>query len=308
MNAWSQGKVARVSAVVVGIDGSASALDAARWGAAVALRDHVALRLVHTYELPRGLPSAAVDQESLLTALQEQGRRTLAEAREVTAEVGSVLPTESVLEASPTVPALLHESENASIVVLGTRGLNTLTGMLVGSTSVAVAGQARSPVVIVRGHAPDLPPPDTGPVVVGVDGTAVSEAAIAFAVAEASARKAELYAVHTWTESRFEIALAGDNAPVDLALLREQAEETLAERLAGWQEKYSDVRIHRDLIHDRPGRALRRYTPTAQLVVVGRRGRGSFSSLLLGSTSQYLLHHARCPIAVVRMDAASKLN
>jgi nucleotide-binding universal stress UspA family protein len=135
-----------------------------------------------------------------------------------------------------------------------------------------------------------------------VDGTEVSEAAIAFAFAEASARRTDLVAVHTWTESLFEVAMAGNNTPVDLRAQRQQADETLAERLAGWQEKYPDVRIQRDVVHDRPGRSLRRCSSTAQLVVVGRRGRGSFTSLLLGSTSQDLLHHALSPVAVVRAD------
>jgi nucleotide-binding universal stress UspA family protein len=288
--------------VVVGIDGSASALNAARWAARIAIRDRLPLRLVHTYELPLGLPSGVTEQHSLLNALREQGRRWLAEAREVAAEVDPGLPTENVLKSAHTVPALVHESGDASMVVLGTRGLGAFTGLLVGCTSVAVAGQAHSPVVIVRGPAPDLPPRDTGPVVVGVDGTEVSEAAVAFAFAEASARRTDLVAVHTWTESLFEVAMAGNNAPVDLREQRQQADETLAERLAGWQEKYPDVRIQRDVVHDRPGRSLRRCSSTAQLVVVGRRGRGSFTSLLLGSTSQDLLHHALSPVAVVRAD------
>jgi nucleotide-binding universal stress UspA family protein len=288
--------------VVVGIDGSASALEAARWAAKVAARDHVPLRLVHTYDLPLGVPALVSEPESLPDAAREQGRRWLAEAREVAAEVDVNLPTETVLEAGSTVPTLVHESESASMVVLGTRGLSALTGFLVGCKSVGVTGQAQSPVVIVRGREPGGRPRDLGPVVVGVDGTELSEAATAFAFAEASARRAELVAVHTWTESLVEIALAGDNAPVDLILLREQAEETLAERLAGWQEKYPDVRIQRDVVHDRPSRSLRRCSSTAQLVVVGRRRRGSFPSLLLGSTSLTLLHHSWCPVAVVRAD------
>jgi nucleotide-binding universal stress UspA family protein len=289
--------------VVVGVDGSESALAAVRWAATVAQRNRVRLRLVHTYEMPIGLQTGAADKdEPVLDALRDQGRRWLAEAREAVAEVDPDLPTETVLGATHIVPALLHESETASMVVLGTRELGALRGLLVGCTSVAVAGQARSPVVVVRGRDADSPPRDTGPVVVGVDGTEVSEAAIAFAFAEASARAAELVAVHTWTESLVDLALAGNNAVIDLEVLHQQAEEALAERLAGWQEKYPDVHIQRDVIHDRPNRALRRCSSTAQLVVVGRRSRSSFASLLLGSTSQHLLHHAWGPVAVVAGD------
>jgi nucleotide-binding universal stress UspA family protein len=293
---------ARHEPVVVGVDGSTSALDAVRWAAHVARRDHLPLRIVHIYNLPTGLPSDVVEQESLLDTLRGRGRRWLAEARAAAIGAAPDLAIETVLDAGHTVPELLRESEAAAMIALGTRGLGAFAGLLVGCTSVAVAGQAACPVVIVRGPAPDVAPRDVGPVVLGVDGSPVSEAAIAYAFAEASAREAELVAVHTWTESALELALAGNNAPIDLKLLRQQADETLAERLAGWQEKYPGVRIQRDVVHDRPGRALRRYSATAQLVVVGRRGRGSFASLLLGSTSQDLLLHARCPVAVVRAD------
>lgn len=291
--------------VVAGVDGSASALEAVAWAAGIASREHRVLRLVHVYDLPTGLPSAVVAPEALLDALRDQGRRWLDQAREAAALVDATVPIETALDAGHTVPALLREARSAAMIALGTKGLGAFAGLLVGCTSVAVAGQARCPVVIVRGPAPDTPPRETGPVVVGVDGTPVSEAAIAFAFTEASARRAELVAVHAWTESAFELALAGNNAPLDLANLRRQADETLAERLAGWQEKYPDVRILRDVVHERPGAALRRYSSGAQLVVVGRRGRGSFASLLLGSTSQDLLHHGRCPVAVVRADMSA---
>lgn len=290
------------TSVVVGIDGSASALQAARWAATIAERDHVPVRLVHVYELPLGLPSGITQEESTLNRMHERGARLLAEAREAVARVDPAVPTEVVLGAGSASDALVRESENAAMVVLGTRGLSALTGLLVGCTSVAVAGQAQAPVVIVRGTDPDRPPLDTGPVVVGIDGTVVSEAAVAFAFAEASARGADLVAVHTWTESAFELALAGNHVLVDLRAMRELAEETLAERLAGWREKYPDVRVKREVVHDRPAAALQRRTPTAQLVVVGRRGRGAFRSLVLGSTSQTLLHHAQCPVAVIRNE------
>ncbi|MBY8854424.1 universal stress protein, partial [Saccharothrix sp. MB29] len=74
----------------------------------------------------------------------------------------------------------------------------------------------------------------------------------------------------------------------------------LAERLAGWQEKYPDTPVDRVVVHDRPARALLDAARTAQLVVVGSRGLGGFAGMLLGSTSQALVHHAPCPLAVVR--------
>lgn len=273
--------------VVVGVDGSASALQAVRWAAGVAVRDDVPLRLVHAYELPIGLPAGVTEEGSFLKEMREQGRRWIAEAREAAADVDPALPIEIVLEPAPVATALLHESETASMMALGARGLSALTGLLVGCTSVAVAGHAHCPVVIARGANPGEPPPATGPVVVGVDATAVSDSAIAFAFAEAATRDVELVAVHAWTGSVFDTALT-DN--------------TIDERLAGWQDKYPDVRVRREVVHERPSRALCRYSYGAQLVVVARRGRDAFRSLVLGSTSQYLLHHAPCPVAVTRNE------
>jgi nucleotide-binding universal stress UspA family protein len=211
------------------------------------------------------------------------------------------LDVDIALAAMPATTGLSRESENASVLFLGNRGHNPLTGLLAGSTALALASHAHCPVVLVRANGADGNP-RTGPVVVGVDGTEASEAAVAFAFAEASANDATLVALHAYTESLFEAALAEEDTPLDWTVQRELADKTLAERLAGWQEKYPEVRVEREVVHDRPTRALRRCAQTARLVVVGRRGRGGFRDLVLGSTSQQLLHHATCPVAVVRTE------
>jgi len=96
--------------------------------------------------------------------------------------------------------------------------------------------------------------------------------------------------------------LLGHPAPPDFEPAQQRAYETLAERLAGWQEKYPDVHVRREVVRDHPSRALLRYAEGARLIVVGTRGRGGFSGLVLGSTGQHLLHHAPCPVAVVRTE------
>ncbi|TDV42551.1 universal stress protein [Actinophytocola oryzae] len=289
--------------VVVGIDGSTAALHAVRWAADRAARTNRPLRIVHAYHLPPGFPTGVTVEESILDGLRRQGRRWLATAQDLAREVAPTLETAAALAAAAPTTALLHETENAALLVLGNHGRNALTGLLVGSTSQALAAQAHCPVVLVRGGEDGAPTP-SGPIVVGVDGTDASEAAVAFAFAEASAQDATLVALHAWAESVFETAIAGPNAPLDWDRQREVAAEALAERLAGWQEKYPEVRVERELVHDRPARALRRCARTARLVVVGRRGRGGFRDLVLGSTSQHLLHHAAGPVAVVRTETA----
>jgi nucleotide-binding universal stress UspA family protein len=281
--------------IVVGVDGSESALAAVRWAAGEAARRGLGLRLVHVYSTPVGLPGGIIEPAAVLEALRKQGKEWLDEAWQAAREVSDTLRPSLVLSAASVVPAMVKESRTASLVVLGTRGLGGFTGLLIGSTAVLLAGRARCPMVVVRGE-------DTtrGPVVVGVDGLPTSEEAIAFAFAEASLHDAELVAVHTWTDTLADTVLLGHPEPPDFEPAQQRAYETLGERLAGWQEKYPDVRVRREVVRDHPSPALLRYAEGARLVVVGTRGRGGFTGLVLGSTGQHLLHHAPCPVAVVR--------
>lgn len=251
------------------------------------------------------------EEESVLKVLRREGRRWLGEARDVATTVVPGLEVVTELAAMPATTGLLRESENASAFFLGNRGHTALTGLLVGSTALALASHALCPVVLIRNGSDNGSDgsPRTGPVVVGVDGTHASEAAVAFAFAEASAEDVTLVALHAYAESAFETALVGDDAVLDWQRQRAAAEQVLGERLAGWQEKYPQVRVEREVVHDRPTRALRRCAQTARLVVVGRRGRGGFRDLVLGSTSQQLLHHATCPSPwCARKSPSSKEN
>lgn len=284
--------------IVVGVDGSSSAVHAARWAAAEALRRQLPLRLVHTYDIPVGYAPGIVAPHAVRDGMRQQGWEWLREATTAVAEVAPDLTPELVVQHGPVVPLLVDQSRKAAMIVLGTRGLGGFTGLLVGSISVALAGRTHCPLIVAR--EPDVS--TDGEVVVGVDGTPAGEAAIAFSFEEASSRGCGLVAVHTWTDSLLEVALAGDTSMAEFHPLQRQAYEILAERLAGWPEKYPDVKVSREVVRDHPATALLRYAATAALVVVGTRGRGGFRGLVLGSTSQHLLHHAPCPIAVVRTD------
>ncbi|MGH3467714.1 MAG: universal stress protein [Thermocrispum sp.] len=286
--------------VVVGVDGSESALHAVRWAADEARRLDTRLRLVHTYQVPIGYPPGFVDAHVLRDALSARGREWLAQAHDVAVTTAPRLHADVVEENAGTVSTLVKESRGAARVVLGSRGLGAVTGLLVGSTAVALAGLAHCPIVVVRGKNTDAPPPTAGPIVVGVDSTPAGEAAIAFAFAVAAARQTDLIAVHTWTDLLLDTAFAGGADALDITPLAQQAEAELGERLVGWPDKYPDVHVMRKVTRDRASKALLRNAENAQLVVVGCRGRGGFRGLLLGSTSQHLLHHAPCPVAVVR--------
>lgn len=283
--------------IVVGVDGSACALTAVRWAAQECVRHRVPLRLVHGYLLPTGggHQEIVVAGHEIRRAIEGQARHWLDEAetaaRAVAPEVG--VRTAMVLEGQ--VPLLIEESRHARLVVLGSQGLGGFTGLLVGSTAVALTAHGLCPVVVVKGTAVE-----EGPVVVGVDGSPASEAAIGFAFEAASTRDAPLTAVMAWTDFLVDSAYDTPRLAIDWSQVQEDEHMLLAERLAGWQEKYPDVHVDRVVLRDRPVRALLRLSEKAQLLVVGSRGHGGFAGMLLGSTSQALVYHSPCPLAVVR--------
>ncbi|HXV91707.1 MAG TPA: universal stress protein [Pseudonocardia sp.] len=291
--------------VVVGVDGSDQALEAVRWGAREAARRRATLRLVQAFAWPGGHhvgePYLGVDERELL---RRTAREQVADAAAAAAEVAPGLEIEREVRDGHPSPLLVAESRRAQLVVLGDRGLGGFTGLLVGSVAVELAAHAACPVVVVRGAGLDTPPVDKGlvgegPIVVGVDGSPTSEAAVAFAFEAAASRGVPLVAVHTWQDLYLDPAAA---VVIDWQAVETEEKALLSERLAGWCTKYPDVEVRRLVQCDRPARVLVEQSRQAQLVVVGSRGRGGFRGLLLGSVSQALLHHSACPVAVVRPE------
>ncbi|WBB52329.1 universal stress protein [Verrucosispora sp. WMMD573] len=282
--------------VVVGVDGSEIGLHAVRAAAREAAYRHRPLRIVHAFIWPlMGVPLGPAPSGPADGGLRNQADRYLADA---VAEAGKAAPEvavtgEVVDGAASTV--LLAEARDAALVVLGNRGLGGFAGLLLGSVAVQVSAHADGPVLVVRGESRA-----DGPVVVGVDGSELSREAVRFAFEEAAWRGSELVAVHAWLYPT--PAGPGDILPLvyDLDAFRDEEERVLAEAVAGWSERYPEVPVRRRLVRGSPGRALVEESRTAQLVVVGARGRGALGGLLLGSVSHAVLHHAHSPLAVVR--------
>jgi nucleotide-binding universal stress UspA family protein len=287
--------------VVVGVDGSDSARQAVGWAATYAARHGLALRVIHV-PVPLVPLADGVDEPDIVrNALRRQGYRWLSDARTTALRVAPGLRVDVALEPEPLAPVLIEESRSAALLVLGTRGLGDVTGVLLGSTATLLAGHTFCPMVVVRDDGTGAVPAH-GPTVVGVNGSPDSESAIAFAFADASAHHGHLVAVHTWSDSPVDAVLLDHADAPDHVPAQQRAYEQLAERLAGWQEKYPDVHVTREVVRDHPARALLRCAEGAALVVVGTRGRGRFRGLVLGSTGQRLLHHAPCPVAIVRTE------
>ena len=284
--------------VVVGVDGSESALHAVRWAAKEAARRQVPLRLVHVcFLMPVRYPQRLAPPPDYHDAILEQGRHWLNQAAELARTTAPDLPLSTDLRDGVAADVLVGESESAQLVVLGSLGLGGFLGLLVGSVSVALAAHARCPVVVMQGPGG---PPDTGPVVVGVDGSPLSDAAIEFAFIAAAGRRVPLVAVHAWLDLTMAGAWPALPDNVDWERFATDEVRRLNEILASWSDKFPEVEVRKIVERDRPDRALLKVAAGAQLVVVGSRGRGALTGLGLGSVSQSLLHHAECPVAVAR--------
>ena len=286
--------------IVVGIDGSASSDAALRWAVVAARRRHTRLRLVHAIDWTRSvgalefMPSIDVRRDMAWSVLTT----ALVDLEDLD------VPVETTLGQGRPAPVLLDEGRRAQMVVLGSRGRSDLVGLMTGSTSLQVAMHASCPVVVVRAGVPEQSDGrSAGRVVVGVDGSEISEAAIAFAFDEAAAMGVGLTALHAWEWPD----KPADAAHAGLWSAAQEAEEAvLAERLAGWSEKYPDVDVTRVTRRADPAWALVHESAGAALTVVGSRGSGGFRGLLLGSVSHAALQYADSPVAVVRTGEDSR--
>lgn len=282
--------------VVVGVDGSASATQAVLWAAKEADRRRAPLVLVHVWT---PIPVAPLHVGSLVPyhdALVDQGGQWLREASAAAREAAPGVLTSTQLVSGSAAGQLIASSASAGLVVLGSRGLGGFAGLVVGSVAVSVATHGHCPVVVVRGADPDTAPRQDGPVVVGVDGSPNSRAALDFAFEAAALRDAPLTAVHAWSDLP---VVTVWELTTDWHLIQQKESEALRQWLADGRARYPDVPVEQVVVKDGPAHILLEHARTAQLVVAGSRGRGGFRGLLLGSTSQALIQHAACPVAVV---------
>ncbi|BEK89441.1 universal stress protein [Nocardia seriolae] len=289
------------SAPVVGVDESDGAGLAVGWAARYAARRGRELQLAHGMNLAGAgtlLGTYQVITASAAEEVRAQSHEATARAERIARQIEPGLAITTYLADGTGAQTLIERSVCAYAVVMGATG-NHGTMRHLGSTLLTVTSHAAGAVIVVRSEprAGDTVR-ESGPVVVGVDGSPTGEAAIAAAFAEAAERDAELVAVHVWSDwdaGKF----AGGSSRDSLAEIDDIETAILAERLAGWREKYPEVEVTREVYVASPARQLLELSKHAQLVVVGNRGRGGFTGMLLGSTAHSLVQHAHCSVMVV---------
>jgi nucleotide-binding universal stress UspA family protein len=286
--------------VVVGVDGSPHASLALDWAATEAALRGAPLEVLQTFSpdfpaVRSAGPGEPVPRQpsSALQAAAEDG------CAEAVARVRAAHPNLAVTGRTlPDDPgaALVDASTTAGLVVIGARGLGRVRGMLMGSVSSYVTPRAHCPVVVVR-EAPSRSLSELR-VVVGVDGSTHSTAALRFAFEAAARRGAGLTIVHAW-----DLDVDGTAASlvwsVDWQQADEQERALVAESVAGFASDFPTVDVRRHLVRGHPVAELVRQSENAALLVLGTRGRGSLKGMVLGSVSQRVLHDAHCPVAVI---------
>ncbi|GHH69859.1 universal stress protein [Streptosporangium violaceochromogenes] len=279
--------------MVVGVDGSPSAEAAVRWAAEDAFRRGCALRIVHVSE-PWTHDSRLETPAGFLESLAERSEAALDATASLAREHAPGLAVETSSETGRPVEVLRREAEGAEQIVVGSRGRGGFTGLLLGSVSLALAGHVSVPVVVVRGEQGRV----YGEVVVGFDRSSESEAALAYAFEEAVRRGARLRAVHSWELPVFATGAAAYTPLVEDVFASELG--LASEALVPWRKRYPGVEVEETVVYGHPVGVICEASATADLVVVGSRGLGALGSAVLGSVSHGVLHHARCPVAVVR--------
>ncbi|MER6216802.1 universal stress protein [Streptomyces sp. NPDC001674] len=281
--AWEQGRD-----IVVGVDPVRDWHLAVAWAADEAHRRRLPLRLV--LALPPQHDIRHIDDTAQQTALRHSGADRLDQTASWARDRHPEVTVGTDLLGGFPAQVLVAQARSARLVVLGSRHLGRVAEFFsAGSTVVPVAAQAVCPVVAVGDaeHVTQRP----AYLVVGVDGSAAGTDALTFAFDEADRRGAALRVICVWQPPLF---LLNDE---EVALKAQKF--LLSEATAGLADQYPDVHVTHEVLTGHPVEELARAAEHALALVVGRRGRGGYTGMRLGSVTHGLLHRAHCPVITV---------
>jgi nucleotide-binding universal stress UspA family protein len=277
---------AQRSNVLFGYDGTGENDPALRWAVEEARLRGLDLLLCYCWHWP--YPSGHVDA-GVQAIFQRAGENLLRKGARRARDLGARGKVRTLLRREPACDTLVHESDDAELIVVGSHERHRLP---VGSTAMELPARTRRPVVAVRGGG------GRGPVVAGVDASECADATVGFAIEEAALRECDLRVVHgAWEPGAVpesDLPLFADKAELF------QARAAMLERVVHpWQRRYPKVHVDVSPLLERPREALLDAAERADLLVVGDRGTGGLDPLLLGATSSAMLHHAPCSVAIV---------
>jgi nucleotide-binding universal stress UspA family protein len=283
--------------IVAGIDGSGCARRAARWAAMEAIRSHARLRLVHAYSLHvAGFSGYNPYPANMLPELRDDGLALLQDSADRLRADFPGLDISAQQGYGAAAETLRRASEGATLTVVGAHGTNRVAVAL-GSVAADIAATNPVPVAIIHPGEP----PASGPVVVGINDTSTDVATLEFAFQAAASRHATLTAVRSYTRPGLSYLdlLADDTVAPELEC------QMVSERIARCSRKFPAVAVHQVVLHDRPASALLDYAQFAHLVVVGNRGYGGISGMLVGSVSHELIAYSTAPMVIVRSTSSA---
>ena len=284
--------------VLVGVDGSPESLAAVDWAVARAECQGWRVHILCAYSLPSFTTAsldggyAALDD----SAIRSGAQAVIDEAVERVKKSGVAVT--SSLETGDPAGVLVDLSEEATLAVVGTRGGGGFADRLLGTVSSALPAHAKCPVVVVPRHTSGKKFTPVERIVVGIDGTDQPSCALKKSIAEARVWGARVTAVSAVPIAAGPSVMAWTPTGVDhsalLAQVRDGMDAAIEAALGG-----DDLRVSRHALDGSAPSLLIEFSTAVDLIVVGTRGRGGLAGVLLGSTSQTVLHHSTCPVMVV---------
>lgn len=276
---------------LIGVDGSEQSRVALAWGLARASERGAEVELLHVAD-----DSFLSESVAFLSEAQQASEQMLQAETEYARSLGFTGKISGTAVVGHPIAEVEEASKHADLLILGAHNGSRFAGSFFGTRAVKVAATAHCPVAVIPAVA--AAEPKAG-VVVGVDGSEASKKAIAVAAESASFRGSPLIAVYAWMPPLTPgLEYLWSEELVESQ--RSAAEEAIAIGVAGLAERYPDLEIRREIVQSPPVAALVQAAEGAELLVVGSRGRGGISRLLLGSVSHGVLQALPCPVVVTR--------